>query len=74
MRGSDELKESIGSFRRSRRPEGPDLSPASAFEALLDERIKGVERSVAEVKGRINGLVFVVIAAMIVQVILGLMK
>ena len=35
---------------------------------------KGMERGVAEVKGRINGLVFVVIGAIIAQVILGLVQ
>ncbi len=71
--GSEELKEAIRRLRGPR-PRGVNLSPTSPFEALLDQRIKDMERNVSELKGRINGLVFVVVGAIIAQVILGLFR
>ncbi|MBI4232897.1 MAG: hypothetical protein HY686_00460 [Chloroflexi bacterium] len=51
-----------------------DLSPASAFDALLDQRIREVERGLDEVKGRVNGLIFLVVGAVVAQVVLGLIR
>lgn len=69
----DELKEAIRRLKGPG-PKGVDLSPASTFEALLEQRLREVERNVGELKDRINGLVFVVIGAIIVQVVLGLVR
>ncbi len=49
-----------------------DVSPGCAFGAIVEERLKDLERNIEEVKGRINGLIFLVIAAVVVQVILRL--
>ena len=69
--GSDPLKDAIRRLRRPRPPE-IDLSPASTFDALLDQRLKHLERHVEELKTRINGLVFVVIGAVVAQIVLSL--
>ena len=70
-------------LRRLRRgPPGPrgseesrlDLSPGTAFEALLQERLRGVERGLDDLKGRLIGLLFLVTGAVIVQLILGLAR
>ena len=62
----------------ARRPapgSGPlDLSPSTAFEALLQERLKGVESGLSELKSRVNGLLFLVTGAVIVQLVLGLVR
>ena len=68
---SDPLKDAIRRLRRPRPPE-IDLSPASTFDALLDQRLKHLERHVEELKTRINGLVFVVIGAVVAQIVLSL--
>lgn len=49
-----------------------DASPGCAFGAVVEERLKDLERNIQEVKGRINGLIFLVIAAVVVQVIIRL--
>jgi len=49
-----------------------DLSPQTPFDALLAERIRGLEHQVEELKGRVNGLIFLVAAAVIAQVVLNL--
>lgn len=65
-----------GELRRVLRPstKGVDLSPASAFEALLDQRIKDMEHQLKEVKGRVNGVLFSIAGAIILQIVLGLVK
>ena len=66
---SSELK---GALRKLRRPRAPevDLSPASTFDALLDQRLRHLERHVEELKTRINGLVFLVVGAVVAQIVL----
>ena len=66
---SDRLKDAI---RRRLRPQisEVDLSPASTFDALLDQRLDHLERHVEELKKRINGLLFLVLAAVLAQVVL----
>ncbi len=66
---SDELKDALRKLRRPRAPE-VDLAPASTFDALLDQRLGHLERHVEELKTRINGLVFLVIGAVVAQIIL----
>ena len=68
--GSDELGDAI---RRLRTPSSPgvDLSPASTFDALLEQRISQLERHVDELKTRVNGLIFLVAGAVIAQIVLG---
>lgn len=68
---SDPLKDALRRLRRPRPPE-VDLSPASTFDALLDHRLDHLERQVDELKKRINGLVFLVIGAVVAQVVLSI--
>lgn len=68
---SDPLKDALRRLRKPRPPE-VDLSPASTFDALLDQRLDHLERHVEELKTRINGLVFLVIGAVVAQVVLSL--
>ena len=67
---SDELKDAIQRLRRPHTPE-VNLSPASTFDALLDQRLRHLERQVEDLKTRINGLVFLVIGAVVAQIVLG---
>lgn len=71
--GTKELEEAI---RRLRGPgrERVDTSPESTFEALLDVRLKALERQVGELRGRVNGLLFAVATAIVVQLVLGLLR
>ncbi len=86
---SRRLKEALGRFRLSGRPlrasasgrgrtdDGGDSRSrvsAAEFRAATEERLRSLEREVAEVKGRINGLIFVVAGAVITQVVLRLVQ
>ncbi len=68
---SDPLKDALRKLRRPRPPE-VDVSPVSTFDALLDQRLGHLERQVEELKARINGLVFLVIGAVVAQVVLSI--
>jgi hypothetical protein len=69
------LERALARFRRA--PEaGGGVSArvsAAAFRAATEQRLRALEREVAEVKGRLNGLIFVVSGAVITQVVLRLM-
>jgi hypothetical protein len=71
--GAKELDDAIRRLGQPAR-KGVDTSPESPFEALLDLRMKALERQVEEVKGRVNGLLFAVIAAIVIQLVLGLVR
>ncbi len=78
------LERAISRFRRRQMEAGAAArsnlqSPASnlkaaAFRAALEERLRNLERDVADLKGRLNGLIFVVLGAVITQVILKLVQ
>lgn len=70
---SEQLK---GLLRKLRKPptKGLDLAPTTPFDALLEERLKGLERQVEELKGRVNGLIFLVVGAVVAQVVLGFFR
>ena len=70
---SEEIREAARRLRRDLW-DGVNLSPRSAFDALLDARLNVLERQVDELKGRVNGLIFLVIAAVIVQIVIGLLS
>ena len=70
---TEKLEEAIRRLGKPAR-KGLDTSPDSAFEALLEERMKGLERQVQELKGRLNGLLFAVVAAIVIQLVLGLTR
>ncbi len=69
------LERALARFRR--RPSGgSDTARVSAaeFRAATEQRLRSLEREVAEVKGRVNGLIFVVAGAVITQVVLRLVQ
>ena len=70
---SEEMREAARRLRRDLW-DGVNLSPRSAFDALLDARLNVLERQVDELKGRVNGLIFLVIGAVIVQIVIGLLS
>jgi len=51
---------------------GPDSEPLpmSAFDVQMRERVRGLEDGLKEVKGRVNGLIFLVVGAVVAQVVM----
>ena len=53
-------------------PGGLDLGPASAYEAVTRQMVEGLARELGEIKGRLNGLLFMVAGAVVIDVALRL--
>ncbi len=53
-------------------PPEPLPRSAPAFRAAVNERLRSLEQQVAEVKARVNGLLFLIAGTMATQVILRL--
>ena len=69
--GDHSLERAIGRFRRAPAENGVSSRvSAAAFRSMAIERLRAVERDVAEIKGRVNGLIFVVAGAVITQLVL----
>ena len=68
------LERALSRFRRAPEGDGGVSTRVSAaeFRAATEQRLRALEREVAEVKGRVNGLIFVVAGAVITQVVLRL--
>jgi hypothetical protein len=49
------------------------VGEAAAFRARVDERLRGLEAEMAEVKSRINGLLFFIAGTVIAQALLRLL-
>jgi hypothetical protein len=72
-----ELERAIAAFRRRKPPPAPNLqmmeSDDASFRAAVDLRLQNLERQLDELKGRINGLLFLLAGAVATNVILRLL-
>ncbi len=48
--------------------------PQAAFRAVVEERLRSLDRQLEEVKGRVNGLLFLLAGSVAAQIVLGLAK
>ena len=66
------LEQTLARFRRTQKTEATRtdwLSP-QAFRAVVDERLRSLEQQLDEVKGRVNGLLFLLAGTVAAQLIL----
>ncbi len=71
----DALERAIARFRPSSRHSTQNGSvagriSAAAFRAAVEQRLAALERDIGDLKGRLNGLIFLVIGTVITQVVL----
>mgnify|MGYP001618986515 CR=1 FL=1 len=70
---SDRLKRALARLLLARRA-ADDAAlaslPPEAFRAIVAERLRALERDLAEVRTRVNGLLFVVAGAAVTQIVL----
>ena len=73
--GLGALERALVRLRRRRHVDAgdpaPHLSP-EAFRAIVSERLRSLQRQLDEVKGRVNGLIFLLVGAVAAQILLGL--
>ncbi len=72
---TETLERAIARFRPRPAPASDVMGriSAAAFRAMALERLRTVERDVAELKTRVNGLIFVVLGAVVTQLVLRVM-
>jgi len=60
--------------RRSPRPSQTPLStaPGCAFGAVVEERLRGLQQQLDEIKGRVNGLLYTLVGAVILEIVMRL--
>ena len=68
------LERALARLRRSREREdgAPAQLSAAAFQAVVHERLRSLERQLDEVKGRVNGLIFLLAGTVAAQLVLRL--
>jgi hypothetical protein len=70
---SPQTKASEPPRRRPARPPGLRSSGA-AFHAVVEERLRNLEKQLDELKGRVNSLIFLIVGVVVTQVILRLVQ
>ena len=66
------VKRLVGRSKARQRASDAGIAPGCAYGMLVEERLKLAEREVRELKGRINGLLFLLVALVIAEVIVRL--
>ena len=71
------LEQTLARFRRARQAEQEAATPrrgSDAFRVRVEERLRNLEQQVSEIKGRVNGLIFLVAGTALTQVIMKLLQ
>lgn len=72
-----ELEQALGRLLRKGRPSPRplvDTAPGCAFGVIVGQRLQELEESLGEVKARLNGLIFLVVGAVLLEMVLRLMR
>ena len=72
------MEQALARLRERLHTTPPEPEPVAglstaAFRAVVDERLRGLERELGELKGRINGLLFLLAGAVASQIVLRLL-
>ena len=72
------LEQALTRFRRGRQAAQEAAKPPTgggdAFRARVEERLRNLEQQVSEIKGRVNGLIFLVAGTALTQVIIKVLQ
>jgi hypothetical protein len=73
------LEQALARFRHRQQTaqeaaKAPTGRSGDAFRARVEERLRNLEQQVSEIKGRVNGLIFLVAGTALTQVIMKLMQ
>jgi len=72
------LEQALARFRHGRQAAQEAAKPPTgrgdAFRARVEERLRNLEQQVSEIKGRINGLIFLVAGTALTQVIIKVLQ
>jgi len=72
------IEQALTRFRRGRQAAQEAAKPPTgrgdAFRVRVEERLRNLEQQVSEVKGRVNGLIFLVAGTALTQVIIKVLQ
>jgi hypothetical protein len=68
------LEHALARFARARRATAQSPATPSTFRAVVEQRLQNVERQLDELKGRVNGLLFLLAGTVAVEVVLRLFR
>jgi len=74
---ASKLERALARFRRRRQAaQKQDSKPSSdaPFRAVVEERLSHLEQQLGELKGRVNGLIFLVAGTALTQVIIKILQ
>jgi hypothetical protein len=74
---ASKLERALAQFRRRQRAaEKQESGPSSdePFRAVVEERLSHLEQQLGELKGRVNGLIFLVAGTALTQVIIKILQ
>jgi IS4 transposase len=74
---ASKLERALAQFRRRQQAaEKEDARPSNGdpFRAVVEERLRHLEQQLGELKGRVNGLIFLVAGTALTQVIIKLIQ
>ena len=80
LRSGEELRERVRAIRGAgaERPKQPkqeiDLDPTSVYELLTRQMVSDLAEELREIRLRVNGLIFVTVGAVLVEVVLRLAR
>jgi hypothetical protein len=75
MNVSDErLEGALEELAKARRAEQDRSAAPMTFRAIMEERLDNLERQLEEVKGRVNGLLFLLAGAVATEIVLRLLR
>lgn len=63
------LRTQLRKLRGGREEAGVDLRPANAYEAVTRQMVEDIAADLREIKGRLNNLFFVIIAAVVLDIV-----
>jgi len=66
----EELKGEVTRLRRGQSQSSVNLEPGTAYEAVTRQMVEGLRDELREIRGRINGLLFVMIGAVGVEAVM----
>ena len=74
---ASKLERALAQFRRRQRTAQKEVAAPSSddpFRAVVEERLRHLEQQLGELKGRVNGLIFLVAGTALTQVIIKLIQ
>jgi hypothetical protein len=68
------IENALTRLARARRKEQKPEGAPTTFRAVIEERLRSVERQLDELKGRVNGLLFLLAGAVATEIVLRLLR